>query len=122
MLEGISRRTVLELCAALRIPLRIGPLPVAEFRAADEVFLTSTGGGVLPIARLDGVALPQAPGQVTSRLSEAYWALHEAPAMREPVDYGHDGGRARLGLAFANRWHAAAGRRGSPPTQSSISR
>lgn len=88
VLEGISRRTALELCARLRIPVHIGPLPVAEFRGADEVFLTSTGGGILPIARLDGQPLAQFPGPVTTRLADAYWALHDEPAYRDPVDYG----------------------------------
>ncbi|MFT4266997.1 MAG: aminotransferase class IV [Xenophilus sp.] len=88
VLEGVSRRTAIELCGRLGIPLRVAPLPVAEVRAADEVFLTSTGGGVLPIARLDGVPLPRFPGPVTQRLHDAYWALRQEPAYRDAVDYG----------------------------------
>ncbi|MGA0608972.1 aminotransferase class IV [Caldimonas sp. KR1-144] len=87
VLEGISRRTAIELCERLGIPLQVGPLPVADFRAADEVFLTSTGGGILPVARLDGVALPRFPGPVTVRLQDAYWAAHDEPAWRDPVNY-----------------------------------
>lgn len=87
VLEGVSRRTAIELCERLQIPVRIGPLPAATFRQADEVFLTSTGGGILPIARLDGQPLPQFPGPVTTRLYDAYWALHDEPAYRDPVDY-----------------------------------
>jgi len=87
VLEGVSRRTAIELCERLAIPLRVGPVPVEAFRRADEVFLTSTGGGILPIARLDGQALPRFPGPVTVRLSDAYWALHDEPAYRDPVDY-----------------------------------
>ena len=88
VLEGISRRTAIELCERLGIPVRVAPVPLADFRAADEVFLTSTGGGILPIARLDGVALPGFPGPVTTRLHDAYWAAHDEPAWRDPVDYG----------------------------------
>ncbi|HEY9067112.1 MAG TPA: aminotransferase class IV [Burkholderiaceae bacterium] len=88
VLEGVSRRTAIELCERLGIPVRIGPVSVEAFRAADEVFLTSTGGGILPIARLDGQPLPQFPGPVTTRLSDAYWAIHDEPAYRDPVDYG----------------------------------
>jgi branched-chain amino acid aminotransferase len=58
VLEGISRRTAIELCERLGIPLRIASLPVETVRDADEVFLTSTGGGVLPIAKIDGRPLP----------------------------------------------------------------
>lgn len=88
VLEGISRRSVLECCERLGLPVRLAPLPEAALRAADEVFLSSTGGGVLPIARLDGVPLPQFPGPVTQRLHAAYWALHDEPRYSDPVDYG----------------------------------
>jgi branched-chain amino acid aminotransferase len=88
VLEGISRRTAIELCQRLGIALRIAPLPVDAVRAADEVFLTSTGGGVLPIAKLDGTPLPRFPGPVTTRLHDAYWAMRNEAAYRDPVDYG----------------------------------
>ena len=87
VLEGVSRRTAIELCARLGVPLRVGLMPAAAFRQADEVFLTSTGGGVLAVARLDGVALPHFPGPVTQRLQAAYWAMHDEAACRDAVDY-----------------------------------
>lgn len=87
VLEGVSRRTVIECCRSLGVPIEIGPLREDEFRAADEVFLSSTGGGVLPIARLDGVPLPAFPGPVTQKLHAAYWALREDPRHRDPVRY-----------------------------------
>lgn len=88
VLEGISRRTVIELCERLGIPCRVAPLPVQALREADEVFLSSTGGGVLPIAKVDGrpLRVPH-PGPVTARLQAAYWAAHDDPAWRDPVDY-----------------------------------
>jgi branched-chain amino acid aminotransferase len=87
VLEGISRRTAIELCERLRIPLRIAPLLAAAVREADEVFLTSTGGGVLPIAKIDGHPLHQFPGPITTRLHAAYWAMRDEAAYRDPVDY-----------------------------------
>jgi len=88
VLEGVSRRTVLELCEALAIPLRVAALPAADLAGADEVFLSSTGGGVLPIAKVDGRPLRGAfPGPVTQRLQGAYWALHDDPRHRDPVAY-----------------------------------
>jgi branched-chain amino acid aminotransferase len=87
VLEGISRRTAMELCARLNIPLKTGPVPAALLRSADEVFLTSTGGGILTIAKLDGVPLPQFPGPITTRLYDAYWAIHDEAAYRDPVTY-----------------------------------
>jgi branched-subunit amino acid aminotransferase/4-amino-4-deoxychorismate lyase len=62
VLEGVSRRTAIELCAQLGIPLRIEPVPAKDLERCDEVFLTSSGGGILPIAKVDGRALPKFPG------------------------------------------------------------
>lgn len=89
VLEGISRRTVIELCARLGIPLKEEAVPAQALADADEVFLSSTGGGVLPIARVNGqpLRLPH-PGPVTARLHSAYWAMREEPAYRDEVDYG----------------------------------
>ena len=88
VLEGVSRQTAIELCARLDIPLRLTSLPAAAVRDADEVFLTSTGGGILPIARIDGRPIPRFPGPVTTRLHDAYWAIHEEPEYRDAIDYG----------------------------------
>ncbi|HUP09756.1 MAG TPA: aminotransferase class IV [Caldimonas sp.] len=88
VLEGISRRTAIELCERLRIPLRVEPVATAALRAADEVFLTSTGGGILPIAKIDGAPVKRFPGPISLRLQEAYWALHREPRYRDDVDYG----------------------------------
>jgi branched-chain amino acid aminotransferase len=87
VLEGISRRTAIELCQQLGIALRIEPVPAAGLAGADEVFITSTGGGVLPIAKVDGRAVRRFPGPVTLQLQEAYWALHREPRHRDDVDY-----------------------------------
>jgi len=87
VLEGVSRRTAIELCQRLNLPLRVAPLPAAVVREADEVFITSTGGGILPIAKIDGRPLPQFPGPLTQRLQQAYWAMREEPAYRDAVDY-----------------------------------
>jgi branched-chain amino acid aminotransferase len=88
VLEGVSRRTVLELCEALAIPLQVGAVPADTLGDADEVFLSSTGGGVLPIAKVDGRPLGAAfPGPITQRLHAAYWALHDDPRHRDAVAY-----------------------------------
>lgn len=88
VLEGISRRTVIELCGRLDIPLRVEPVPSADLERADEVFLSSTGGGVLPIAKVNGRPLRvPAPGPIAQRLHDAYWALHDETAYRDPVSY-----------------------------------
>ncbi|HEX7383105.1 MAG TPA: aminotransferase class IV [Burkholderiaceae bacterium] len=91
VLEGVSRRTVIELARAQGLRVEMRSLPVAELRRASEVFLSSTGGGVIAIARLDGVPVGGRPagefGPVTARLQAAYWALHDDPRYVEPVRY-----------------------------------
>jgi branched-chain amino acid aminotransferase len=89
VLEGVSRRTVIELAQAAGMQVQVRALPVAELRRAGEVFLSSTGGGVIAVHKLDGVEIGGRPagtfGPVTGRLQAAYWALHEDPRYTEPV-------------------------------------
>ena len=88
ILEGITRRSVLELCAALGVPAAARPLAAAELAEADEIFLSSTAGGVIPVTRLDGRILGNdAPGPLTMRLREAYWVLHESDPEAVAVPY-----------------------------------
>jgi len=92
VLEGISRRTVIEMAQAAGLPVRVEALPVATLRAAHEVFLSSTGGGVIAVSHLDGVAVGGRRagefGPVTQQLQQAYWALHDDPRLTETVMYG----------------------------------
>jgi branched-chain amino acid aminotransferase len=73
------------------LAVREAPLPAADLRRADEVFLSSTGGGVIAIAQVDGVPVAGRPagefGPVTRRLQQAYWSLHEDSRYIEPVVY-----------------------------------
>ena len=88
VLEGVTRRTVMELAAEREIPLETRKVPAREVREADEVFVTSTAGGVIPVTRLDGEPVGEgAPGPVTLRLREAYWELHRDPRFATPVRY-----------------------------------
>jgi branched-chain amino acid aminotransferase len=91
VLEGVSRRTVIEMARSAGLRVRVQPLPVPELRRADEVFLSSTGGGVIAVSHLDGVPIGGRPagrfGPVTQQLQQAYWALHDDPKFVEPVRY-----------------------------------
>lgn len=91
VLEGVSRRTVIEMASAAGLHVLVQPLPVAQLRRATEVFLSSTGGGVIAVSHLDGVAIGGRPagqfGPVTRQLQQAYWALHDDPRWVEAVRY-----------------------------------
>jgi branched-chain amino acid aminotransferase len=89
VLEGITRRTVMDLAADLGIPARLGKISVDDFRSADEVFMTSTAGGVMPVATVDGkpVGGRVGPGDLTMRLRQAYWDAHTDPRWATPIPY-----------------------------------
>ena len=89
VLEGITRGAVIDLCRREGVPVEVRPVTVEEFRDADEIFATSTAGGVMPVTRLDGRILGNgAPGALTSRIHDLYWAWHQNPGETTPVDYG----------------------------------
>jgi len=86
VLEGITRRTVIELAAEYSIPIETRPIPAGSLRRADEVFLSSTAGGIIPVTTVDGQAVEDGkPGPVTLRLRDAYWKSHEDPRFALPV-------------------------------------
>jgi branched-chain amino acid aminotransferase len=88
VLEGITRRTVVELSEKLNIECRLTKVPAKALREADEVFITSTAGGIMPIRSIDKRPVGDGtPGPVTTRLTELYWKLHEDPAYSTPVRY-----------------------------------
>jgi len=58
---GVTRGVVLGLAARVGLRPRERTLSVDELRGADEAFLTSTRVECLPIARLDGDAIPVGP-------------------------------------------------------------
>jgi branched-chain amino acid aminotransferase len=88
VLEGVTRKTTMELAAEHEVPLEQRAVPAEEVRRADEVFLTSTAGGVIPVTEVDGEPVGDGePGPVTLRLREAYWDLHEDPRYATPIPY-----------------------------------
>jgi branched-chain amino acid aminotransferase len=75
ILAGITREILMELAPAAGHVVHEQTLTVAELRAADEAFLTSTLKEVLPIGALDGLAVGNGhPGPVTRALLAAYRA------------------------------------------------
>lgn len=88
VLEGVTRRTVLEMAQALGIPVELRALPCGELRRADEAFLSTSGGGVLPVTRVDGQPVGSGtPGPLTRRLADTYWAWHRDPRYSHAISY-----------------------------------
>ena len=88
VLEGITRASVGELCAELDIPFELADIRPEALRAADEAFLSSTAGGIMPVTRVDDRVLGDGrPGPITTRIRDAYWQRHEQGRHATPVDY-----------------------------------
>lgn len=88
VLGGITRRTVLEMAREIGLETEERALPLTEFLEADEVFLSSSGGGALPITRVDDRVFGNGvPGPVSSRLRALYWEWTQRPEHRTGIDY-----------------------------------
>ena len=73
--EGITRQTVLDLCAENGIATRIQNLSMSAVHAADEVFCTGTMGELAAVTEVDGRTIGDGKvGPMTRRLSELYAA------------------------------------------------
>jgi branched-chain amino acid aminotransferase len=74
ILIGITRTTIIELATDLGYELRERDMTAYDLYAANEVFLTSTYGGVLPVAAINGrrVGDGKVPGKTTAALVSAY--------------------------------------------------
>ena len=88
VLEGITRKTVLEIAEAMGCPVELRQVPANEVRDADEVFVTSTAGGVVPVTRVDDKAVANGtPGAMTLAIRDKYWELHCSPVHATQVIY-----------------------------------
>lgn len=86
VLPGITRRTVFDLCAEQGLAAVATDVSVAALREADEVFITSTAGGIMPVTEIDGDRIASGKvGPITRRLMALYWQKHDDPAWSSPV-------------------------------------
>ena len=87
-LEGVTRQTALDLLSELNVKAEIGVVSPEALRSADEVFLTSTAGGILPVTRVDGAPVADGGiGPLSSRLTTLYWQRHDEGWDATPIDY-----------------------------------
>ena len=81
VLEGITRQTVLDLAKELNLPFQLRPISLEKLKNSNEVFATSTAGGIMPITKINGLPIGRgAPGEITRKLHKTYWDKHSDPA------------------------------------------
>nr|UHJ79955.1 branched-chain amino acid aminotransferase [uncultured bacterium] len=81
-LAGITRAALLELAQGASIPFKEDRLFVRDLLRADEIFVTNSNVGVMPVRVLQGLGPDdafhrelKAPGRLTAQLAAAYWDL-----------------------------------------------
>ncbi len=91
-LAGITRRSLIELARADGERVDEGTLTAGDLLRADEVLVTSTAGGIMPVTVVDGKPVGTGvPGPLTLRLRDRYWASHQDPRYSTPVRYAEPG-------------------------------
>ena len=87
-LAGITRRSVIELAREAGQRVDEGSLTTEDLLRSDEVLVTSTAGGIMPVTVVAGKQIGTgAPGPLTRKLRDLYWASHQDPRYSTPVRY-----------------------------------
>jgi branched-chain amino acid aminotransferase len=74
ILEGVTRRAIMELAAHLGVPVEVRSVDRSEIYVADEMFLCGTGVQVSPVIELDHRPVGSgAVGPITRRIRDAYF-------------------------------------------------
>jgi branched-chain amino acid aminotransferase len=88
VLEGITRLSVQDLSSELGLGYEIRAVRPDELRDADEVFIATTAGGIMPVSRVDGRILGNdRPGPLTMRLHDLFWSRRAAGWHATQIDY-----------------------------------
>lgn len=87
-LEGITRRTVMEIAEAQGLGVEVRTLPLEELLEADEIFVCTSGGGPVPVTHLGArVFSNAAEGPTSAAIRAAYWELVARSSHRTAVPY-----------------------------------
>ena len=80
VLKGITRGVVIDLAKKLDIPVNLGSISFENLSSSEEVFATSTAGGIMPITKINGKRVGLGGfGETTKRFHKIYWDKHRDP-------------------------------------------
>jgi branched-chain amino acid aminotransferase len=75
-LHGITRSTVIDLCREYNIPSHERNFKIEDVHTADEVFVTGTFAGIIPVVSVDGILINNGSrGDLTTKL-QSYYKKH----------------------------------------------
>ncbi len=73
ILEGITRRFVMDLCADMDISCNVKNMRPEEVKTADEVFLTGSAAEIIAVTQIDDIKIGHGvEGPITKRLRQAF--------------------------------------------------
>ena len=86
VLEGITRQTVFDLANELNLSILKKSISLEELQSANELFATSTAGGIMPITRVSGQKIGDGKvGSITRELNNLYWEKHSNDSWSDSV-------------------------------------
>jgi branched-chain amino acid aminotransferase len=86
VLQGITRATVLEIASKSGIPTEETTLELFDLYTADEVFMSSTAGGIMPVTEVDGRGIGDGvPGSIYKEIAKGYVRMLESPEHGTPI-------------------------------------
>ena len=78
ILNGITRRKVIQLCEELNVKVNEETYTVTDLFKADEVFITATKSDIIPILKIDDKRIGNgSPGEITKRVLQAFRSLYQ---------------------------------------------
>ena len=87
MLEGVTRQTAIELLAEMGTETILRPVTIEEVVTAEEVFITSTAGGIMAVTTIDGRSVGNGHvGKLTRDLTDHYWEAHSREGWSDRVE------------------------------------
>jgi branched-chain amino acid aminotransferase len=73
ILMGVTRDSILQIAADLKIPARVDTISVDDLMTADELFFSGTAVEVTSIREVDGIMIGSGkPGAITTRLQQVF--------------------------------------------------
>lgn len=89
-LPGITRKAALELAEMIGVQTHVERVKASQLREADDAFITSSAGGIMPVNSVDGILLGgvEGPGELAVRLHNLYWEKMWDGWKSTPVNYG----------------------------------
>ncbi len=88
VLSGITRQTAMEISHTIGLEVKQQAITANDCYNADEIFITSTAGGIMPVIKIDEQSIGNGQrGKITQQLQQHYWQLHQKSHYRINIDY-----------------------------------